>query len=69
MPSGTGRTRKSLAELLKLSGENLRNEAKWADRMLADEITRMRAHDEQFRAVLDYSLAVEAEQLRRRNTL
>jgi len=54
-------------DLHALSGENLRREAKRADRALADEIVRVRATDIRFGAVLDYSLAVEAEQERRKN--
>jgi len=50
-----------------LSGEELRKAARKADKALADEIVRMRATDEQFREVLDRALAVEDEQLRRKN--
>jgi hypothetical protein len=50
-----------------MSGEQLRNEGRRRDRQLGKEIDRLRLGDEQFRRVLDRSLAVEDEQARRRN--
>lgn len=44
-----------------LSGEGLRIKAKRAERDMADEIVRLRAHDERFRAVLDLTLALDDE--------
>lgn len=57
----------SETDLHKLSGEQLRREAAKADRDLSTEVTRLRAHDDAFRTALDWTLAVEDEQLRRRN--
>ncbi len=51
----------------KLSGETLRNEARRTDRLLGRELERLRQTDEQFRAVLDRSLALEVEIDRRKN--
>lgn len=48
-------------------GAKLATEAKRADRALGADIDRLRIADERFRAILDRSLAIEAEQLRRRN--
>lgn len=56
-----------MTDLTKLSGEQLRTVARRAERALAVEITRLRAHDPAFRAVIDHALAVEDEQLRRKN--
>lgn len=58
--------KRSLSDLLRLSGEKLRIEAKRADAALAVEIDRLQISDPQFKTILQYSLAVEAEQLRRR---
>jgi len=57
-----------MSDLRTMSGEQLRKEAKRADAKLADEIVRIRATDEPFREVLERSLAVEAEQMRRRKS-
>lgn len=51
-----------------MGGEELRAISKSTDRKLGFEIERMRMKDSQFKAVLDRSLALEAELLRRRNT-
>jgi hypothetical protein len=51
----------------KLTGEALRKAAKAADAALADQVVRVRAVDSKFRAALDLSLDIEAEQDRRRN--
>ena len=56
-----------MKDLSQLSGEQLRREATRADTRLGAEIDRLRIHDVAFKTVLEYSLAVEAEQNRRRN--
>lgn len=56
-----------MTDLTKLSGEQLRKEAKRADRALEVEIVRLRGHDPAFHAALEWTLAVEEEQLRRKN--
>ena len=50
-----------------MGGEELRSIAKSTDRKLGFEIERMRRIDPKFKEVLDRSLALEAEILRRRN--
>lgn len=52
-------------ELRALTNREQILEARRADAVLADEVVRVRAADEQFKDALDYSLTVEAEQNRR----
>lgn len=49
-----------------MSGEQLRKESAKADRAIAAEVTRLRAHDPAFRAALDRALAIDEERDRRR---
>ena len=55
-----------MTDLTKLSGEQLRNEAKRADRALEVEVVRLRGHDPALRTALEWTLTVEDEQLRRK---
>lgn len=50
-----------------MTGEQLRNERRKSSRALGDEIVRLRATDERFRAVLDWDLALDEEADRRKN--
>ncbi len=50
-----------------LGGEALRRKAKSAEVAFSHELARLRAHDEQFRASLDLTMALDDEIERRRN--
>lgn len=49
-----------------MSGEELRNEGRRADRRLGAELDRLRLSDSGFKAVLDRALEIESEIERRR---
>jgi hypothetical protein len=54
-------------DLSRLSGEQLHKEAKKADSRFGYHLDRVYVADPDLKAALDWMLAVESEQLRRRN--